>query len=356
MATVYDFIAQNNRRVFLLSFVFCVLVLLCTWGVAYSFGMAHYSHPPDGSDNYVDYIGKSIARKVIDAIFSGKNYEAPDIEWVSEDLYPKVRNFAWRTTAVVFLVLMCFLISPPRFLQSMVLNSSHAQRMQEAQYRELYRLAGTMFKTAGLPPPKLYIIEDNSLNAFTTGFSPANSALVVTRGLLNNLSNPELEAVLAHEAAHVACKDCKLMLTAVSSVLLFSFLAEVSFVSVFYGARRNIFAAAVIWCIGAVCAFLGFVAAPLGRLAISRGCEDRADALAAWICRNPQALASALRKIEKDPYVEILDNHPSMVGMCIANPRRETNFFLEVTGFWKTHPPISMRVRALEEMADTKIA
>lgn len=356
MATVYNFIHANNRRMFLLVFVFCVLVLACTWGVAYSFGMAHYSRPPDGSQSYSVYVGKAVARNLVNAIFEGRAYRAEEMEWVSDDLYPKARSFACRATAIVFLVMICFLVSPPRFLESMVLNSSHAHRMQEADYRELYRLAGTVFKTVGLPTPRLYVIEDSSLNAFTTGFSQKNSAVVVTRGLLNNLSRTELEAVLAHEAAHVVSNDCKLMLTAVSSVLLFTFLAEISFISVFYGAKRNIFAAAVIWCLGAVCAVLGFVMAPLGRMAVSRGCEERADSLAAWICRNPQALAGALKKIEKDPYVEILDNHPSMVGMCIANPRKEANLFLELTGFWNTHPPISIRIKNLQEMAGQKTA
>ena len=356
MNTVYDFIRANNRRVFFLAFTFCALVLIGTYWIAYSYGMAHYSRPPDGSESYTVYIGKTIVHNVIDAVFEGRAYRAEEMEWVTEDIYPKARGFAWRTTGIIFLVLLCFLVSPPRFLESMVLNSSHAQRMQEADYRELYRLVGSVFKTVGLKPPRLYVIEDASLNAFTTGFSSQNSAVVVTRGLLNNLSRPELEAVLAHEAAHVVCNDCKLMLTAVSSVLLFSFLAEVFFVSVFYGAKRNIFAAAVIWCLGAACAVLGFVFAPLGRLAVSRGCEERADSLAAWICRNPQALAGALKKIEKDPYVEILDNHPSMVGMCIANPRKEANLFLELTGFWNTHPPISIRIKNLQEMAGQKTA
>lgn len=351
MATAYEYIASNSRRIFLLVTAFTAVTLACVWWLAYGFGMAHYSRPPDGSDSYGDYMYKRAAHNIMQQL---TDYGAPSsqepLEWVEASVPSLARSFAWRAVLVVALVMILLAFSPLDIMETMVLNSAHALRLKEEDHRELYRLAGTVFMTAGLPMPRLYVVEDDSLNAFTTGFSPRSACVVLTRGMLDKLSRPELEAVLAHEAAHAVSGDCRMMLVAVSSVLLFKFLSECFFVGVFYGARKNIFSAVMFFVCGALSAVLGFVLAPLGRLAVSRACEFRADALGAKICRNPGALASALKKISEDSRVELLDRHPSMVGMCIVNPRKETNFFLAVTGLWNAHPPISARIHALNDM------
>lgn len=351
MATTYDYAASNNRRVFLLVSLFAVIVLAAVWAIGYGTGLAYYSRPPDDSGSYGTYINRLVAKNVMKLAFlDGRSGAEDPVEWVAADVPAQARSFAWRATAIAVLLLLLLLYSPFALMETMTLNAAHALRLQEKDHRELYRLAGTVFMTAGLPMPRLYVVEDDALNAFTTGFSPRSACVVLTRGMLDKLSRPELEAVLAHEAAHTSCGDCRLMLTAVSSVLLFSFLSEVFFVAVFLGLRRNIFASVLLWIMGAVCGVLGFVVAPLGRLAVSRSCEFRADALGAHICRNPAALASALEKIQADSRVEILDNHPTMVSMCIANPRGEKNLFLAVTGLWNTHPPVEARIAALRDM------
>lgn len=351
MATAYEYVSANGRRIFLLLAAFTAATLASVWALAYGFGLAHYSRPPDGSDSYGKFVSRTVASRVVNYVTDGSRSSllAP-VEWVETSVPVQARAFAWRAVFLTLAVMILLAYSPLEIMETMVLNAAHALRVQEDTHRELYRLAGTVFLTAGLPAPKIYVVADDSLNAFTTGFSPQNARLVLTQGALDKLSRPELEAVIAHEAAHAAAGDCRVMLTAVSSVLLFKFLSECFFVGALFGVRRNIFSGIVFFVCGAVSSALGFVLAPLGRLAVSRSCEFRADAMGALICRNPGALASALKKIAADCRVEILDRHPSMVGMCIANPRQETNFFLAVTGLWDSHPPLSARIRALHDM------
>lgn len=353
MATTYEYDASNSRRIFLLSAAFAVVTLVSVWFLAYGFGVAHYSRPPDGEDSYYSYLNKKAAGWVADrAINYTGDYSVSleDMEWVEASVPGQARAFAWRATGLVLLLMLFLAYSPFSFMETMTLNAAHALRLKEEDHRELYRVAGTVFLTVGLPAPRIYVVEDESLNAFTTGFSPRSSCLVLTRGALDKLTRLELEAVIAHEAAHAVRGDCRLMLVAVSSVLLFKFLSECFFVGIFYGVRRNLFSAVIFFVCGVASSVLGFLMAPLGRLALSRACEFRADALGAQICRNPGALASALKKIGEDSRVEILDRHPSMVGMCIANPRKENNFFLAVTGLWNAHPPVEDRIRALNDM------
>lgn len=355
--TVYDYISQNNRRTLVVFLVFFLLIGACIWGISYGFAVAHYSHPPDDSADYVDYSVKTVTGKIGDSIANAlfpppktQEVNEEEVEWIAPDVYPTARAFAWRTTLLFVLLLMLLLSAPPSFIENMPLSSAHASWMKSEQYRELYRLAGTVFMTAGLPTPKIYVIADDSLNAFTVGLSAKRACLVLTQGALDKLNRQELEAVIAHEAAHVACRDTRLMLVAVWSVFLFSFLAEVFTVVLYYGAKRNFVAIILLWILSAVCALIGFVFAPLGRLTVSRSCELRADALAVWLCRNPQALESALKKIAQNPYVSILENHPTMVGMCICNPSKKQTLFGLITGLGDSHPPLSVRLDNLRDM------
>lgn len=352
MATAYEYIAENNRRTFLVVGFFVALVLVSVWWLSFSFALAHYSRPPGESQTYNQYITKIVAKRIVDiaTAMPGETIEEEEIEWLAPDVYPQAKTFAWRATGFVGLLILWILLFPPLLMEVMVLNSSHSQLLKLEEYRELYRIAGTVYMTAGLPTPKIYLIADDSLNAFSVGLTPQRACLVVTKGLLNKLSRPELEAVIAHEAAHVLYGDTRVMLVAVYSVLLFRFLAESFWVTALYSVRRNVLAVIFLWILGAASSVLGLIFAPLGRLAISYECEARADARGALLCRNPGALARALKKIAEDPYVEILDNHPSMIAMCIYNPRREINLFLAMAGLWDTHPPLYTRVRALEDM------
>ena len=197
------------------------------------------------------------------------------------------------------------------------------------------------------------VVADKGLNAFSVGSSDSTAGIVLTQGLLDGLSRQELEAVLAHETAHLRNGDVKLMMAGLSSALLFSFLSEVLFLMAFNPKRGGVLGAVVGVLLGAVCAVMGWVALPLMRLALSRTAESNADAEAVLLCRNPQALIRALEKISKNSYVSVLANHPTMVAMCIAAPREKNSLVLSLTGFFSTHPPIEKRIAALRMMDGT---
>lgn len=352
MATAYEYIAENNRRTFLVAGFFVALVLVSVWWLSFSFALTYYSRPPGESKTYHEYITKLIAKRIADiaTAMPHQTIKEEEIEWLAPDVYPQAQAFAWRATGLIGLLILWILLFPPLLMEVMVLNCSHSQLLKLEEYRELYRIAGTVYMTAGLPTPKIYLIADDSLNAFSVGLTAQRACLVVTKGLLNKLSRPELEAVIAHEASHVLYGDTRVMLVAVYSILLFRFLSECFWVAAFYSARRNILSVIFLWILGMASSILGLIFAPLGRLAISYECEARADATGALLCRNPGALARALKKIAEDPYVEILDNHPSMIAMCIYNPRRENNLFLTMAGLWDSHPPLCTRISVLEDM------
>lgn len=236
---------------------------------------------------------------------------------------------------------------------STILNNAHATEISMHNNRQLYRLVENLCITRGLPLPKIYVIDDASLNAFATGRNPANAIIAVTSGLLEKLDKPELQGVLAHELSHIENRDTTLLLLAIEGIAFCTFFGEV-LLRMGRTAMRSrdgakfgliIFLAALVFVI------FGYIIAPLLRFAMSRQREYLADASAALMTRNPGALADALEKIRNDPRVEILDDHPSMAAMCIYAPGEiEASFFNKISGLYATHPPVAERIKRLRQM------
>ncbi len=350
MRNPYDMRTRNRRRIFFLFAVFCALIMLAVYWVAYGYALHYYAYEDlNGEKSYISRVTSAAFEYVASAAVSGSSsvsFEAPDME----ALQKASRAFAWRAVALVFLFALLWLKLSDKVSTSMALNAAHAIRLNDAQHRELYRLAGTACIAAGIKPVKLYVVADKGLNAFSVGSSDSTAGIVLTQGLLDGLSRQELEAVLAHETAHLRNGDVKLMMAGLSSALLFSFLSEVLFLMAFNPKRGGVLGTVVGVLLGAVCAVMGWVALPLMRLALSRTAESNADAEAVLLCRNPQALIRALEKISKNSYVSVLANHPTMVAMCIAAPREKNSLVLSLTGFFSTHPPIEKRIAALRMM------
>mgnify|MGYP004640550767 FL=1 len=349
MASAYDFKASNNRRIFMLSAVFVVLVLVAAWWVSYAFALgAFVSDPLNGEESYTAKVRHTLINHVIDNAVDGRMdaYFLPD----AVALKTKARGLANRVTLVVFLLGIFWVLKGYKYGEWLVLNAAHAVRLNEPEHRELYRLATTACKTAGVAAPRLYVIMDESLNAFTAGADPQRPAIVVTSGLLEKLSKQELEAVLSHEAAHIQFGDVKLIMTGLVTSLLFVLMGEACFASIVLNRKAGLLGFLASGIAGIFCWIIGIIVCPLMNLAVSRECELRADAQAVLLCRNTGALISALEKIAKDSRVEILDLHPSMVGLCIASPRAQSSLLLELSGLAATHPPMTMRIAALKEM------
>lgn len=243
--------------------------------------------------------------------------------------------------------------------KNMILSFSGAHPLQQSDAPELFRIVDNLAIRTGIKTPQVYIMEDNSLNAFATGYSPDKSAVIVTRGILKKLSSPELEAVLAHEFGHILNRDTRTMLVAITVTGIIQLIADLILRSLWFsgrarGGRREAHdqsGVIVFFAIGAVW-IIGCIGAILVQLGISRKREYLADAESVYLTRNPQSLITALEKITADPRVEQLDGQRSIAALCIADPLEEGNRSLldVLQGLFSTHPSTKKRIAELRSM------
>ena len=238
---------------------------------------------------------------------------------------------------------------------NIALGISGAKEVSKEGERELVRTVENLCIGAGLPMPKVYVIEDGSPNAFATGRDPDHAAVVVTRGLLQKLEKIELEGVLAHELSHIGNYDIRVMTIVVVLVGLTALMADFMLRLTFFGAGRRSGnrgkggggAVAIIYAVALLGAILTPIAAQAIRFAVSRQREYLADASAALLTRSPEGLARALEKIAADPDPLEVANKAT-AHLYINNPLREHKSFLN--NLFSTHPPIEERVRLLRAM------
>jgi heat shock protein HtpX len=236
---------------------------------------------------------------------------------------------------------------------------SGAHEVDKAQAPELYRLVENVSITAGLPMPRVYVIDDPSPNAFATGRDPEHAAVAVTSGLLAKLDRPELEGVLAHEFSHVGNYDIRLSSIIVVLVGFVVLMSDFFLRYTFWGGggRRNSNSGdgqvtAILMLIGIVLALLSPVIAMLMQLAISRKRELLADADGALLTRNPNGLADALQKITSDP-LSMRASNKATAHLFIASPLHDANGKAKgfMAGLFDTHPDPAVRIARLREMA-----
>jgi heat shock protein HtpX len=233
---------------------------------------------------------------------------------------------------------------------------SQAREVTKGEEPELYRTVENLCIGAGLPMPKVYVIEDGSPNAFATGRDPEHAAIAVTRGLLQKLDKLELEGVIAHELSHIGNYDIRMMTIVVVLVGLTALMADFALRLTLFGAGRRSSnrgrsggaGFAIIYVIALVAIILTPIAAQLIRFAISRQREFLADSSAALLTRYPEGLARALEKISADPDPLEVANKAT-AHLYINDPLREHTSFLN--NLFSTHPPIAERVRLLRAMA-----
>jgi heat shock protein HtpX len=224
----------------------------------------------------------------------------------------------------------------------------------EQDHRELYRTVENLCIGAGLPMPKVYIIEDGSMNAFATGRDPDHASVAITRGLLDKLDRRELDGVIAHELSHIGNRDTLIMTTVVVLIGTLALLADLALRLTWYGAGtrnsyrdRNSKGAGIIMVLALVAIIVAPIVARLISFAISRQREYLADASGALLTRYPEGLASALEKIsgDKDP----LDAATKATEhLYFVNPLTEHASFLN--NLFASHPPIEERIRLLRAM------
>jgi heat shock protein HtpX len=236
--------------------------------------------------------------------------------------------------------------------RSMIAGLTHAQEVSAEQLRPLRRVVENVSIAAGLPvTPEVRIVDDSAPNAFAAGLRPEKSFVGVTTGLLQTMPKRELEAVLAHEVSHIRHRDTYLMTIATIFAGVIALIADVGFRAIAYGGRSRKAGALV-----AVLAIVGFILAPyaalLLRMSLSRRREFLADAGAAEILNDPEAMALALRRLELDTtsirYAEGSTSH-----LWVESPTdrvdSERRGVLALTSWFNTHPPLPARIAALEE-------
>jgi len=237
------------------------------------------------------------------------------------------------------------------YSDKIVLALSGAKRIEKKDNPELYRIVENLCITAGLPMPKIYLINDPQPNAFATGRNPQNSAIAVTTGLLERLERTELEGVISHELAHIGNRDILLATILVVLVGLIVYSTEFFFRISFWQrpSKREKRKSPILMIIGLILMILAPLLATLIRLAISRKREFLADATGSLLTRYPEGLARALEKISKFPYPLKRANNAT-AHLYIINPFRGKESKSWLHRLFSTHPPVEERIKALRGM------
>ncbi len=293
MATLYTHQDENVRKTWLLMFFFLVIVIAIGWGFSYYF------------DNLIIlYI--AIVMAVLTNVFS---------YWNSDKL---------------------------------VVRLTGAKPITRESHTELWNVVENLSITAGLPMPRVHIVNDSAPNAFATGRDPEHAVVAATTGLLDTLDRNELEGVMAHELSHVGNRDMLVSTVAVVLVGFIAILADLFIRMTFYGGgRRDSKGGGLIMVIGIVAAILLPIAAKLIHLAVSRKREFLADASGALLTRYPEGLASALEKISSYGSPMKRTSHAT-AHLFISNPfgnEKKKSF----NRFFMSHPPAEERIAILRD-------
>lgn len=300
MANMFDEAAKNKFKSYLLMFLFAAVLI----GLAYVIGLWY------GQGSPTIIIGFMFIAFIISIMMS-------------------LASYFWGDKAAL-----------------QISNARPANKKEHAHY--INSVEGLAI-AAQVPTPKIYVIPDQSINAFATGRDPEHASIAVTEGALKKLNRVELEGVIAHEMAHIKNYDMRLMTVTVILVGLIALLSDLFIRSMWFGGRNNDNGGrgnAVILVVGIVLAILAPIIAELIKLAISRSREYAADATGAILSRHPQGLADALKKIKKDSTPETRVATKATAHLFFSNPFKKGSF----SNMFSTHPPIDERIRRLEMM------
>ncbi|HRE39100.1 MAG TPA: M48 family metallopeptidase [Chitinophagaceae bacterium] len=270
---------------------------------------------------------------------TGEHHEDPNL------LFAQVMPFVLIGVGIWFLIAWA---GHSAFIR-MATGSKPLERMEN---KRVYNLTENLCIAQGMQMPKLYIIEDDSLNAFASGINQRTYSISLSRGIINKLDDDELEAVIAHELTHIRNRDVRLLIVSIIFVGIFAFLAEMAFRSLrFAGSGRrskDSKGSGAIILIAIVVTAIAYFLSILLRFGISRKREYLADAGSAEMTKKPYALANALRKISNDPLIEAVESR-DVAQLFIDNPKPSTHKSASWDNMFATHPPIEKRIELLEQ-------
>ena len=225
---------------------------------------------------------------------------------------------------------------------ALAVNGAH--EVTKRQEPRLYRTVENLSIATGMPMPRVYVMEDQALNAFATGRDPNHAVVCATRGLLNILDDTELEAVMAHELGHVKNYDIRLMMIVFGLVSAVGIIADILMRMMWFSDNRDRDRSPVLMLLGLVAVIVAPIVAVVVQMAVSRQREYLADGTGVLTTRYPEGLISALQKIGSAGSATRRQN-TATAHLFFANPLRGG-----FSKWFSTHPPISDRVKRLQEM------
>lgn len=319
-------IARNNVNSILLLFAFPCIILGMLWIFCCILG---YRTSYDGY-SYIDF-------------------DTANQSWLS--------MMPWAVAIVIAWSLIAYF-----FHAQMIQHATGARALDRRENPRIYNMVENLCMTAGMPMPKVYVIDDPQLNAFASGINTKTYAVTLTTGIINLLSDEELNGVIAHELTHIRNRDTKVLIISIVFVgilsTLLTFLMRWGFnMFLFSGHSRrssnernnNGITALVVVVVATLCAAIAYFLTLLTRFAISRKREFMADAGGAELTRNPRALASALRKISADPGLGHVGRE-DIAQLYIIHPKLHAQSLADkFQSLFNTHPSTKERIRILEQ-------
>lgn len=280
-------------------------------------------------------------------LFAGFFIVVLALGWVLGELFA----YGFIGIGVAFILAMVGAVFSYYYSDKMVLAISGARPVEKKQFPFLVNTVEGLSIAAGIPAPKLYYIADSAPNAFATGRDPKHSVICVTTGLLDKMDRQELEGVISHEMSHIKNRDILVMTVTVVLVGVVALVSDMILRSFFWGGHRSDARGRgnmVLLVIALLLAVLAPIIATLMKLAVSRKREFLADADGALLTRNPEGLARALEKMDRDK--EPLEAaNAATAHLYIANPLKNHHGWFD--GLFSTHPPLAERVKVLRERA-----
>jgi heat shock protein HtpX len=249
------------------------------------------------------------------------------------------------TIALIFALAMNFISY--WFSDKIVLKMYRAKQVTEAEAPELYSIVRSLVQKAGMPMPKVYIMNQDQPNAFATGRNPKHAAVAVTTGILRILTREELQGVIGHELAHIKHRDILIGTIAATIAGAISYLAQMAQWAMIFGGHRGDDDDGGSPIAAFVMMIVGPIAAMIIQMAISRSREYAADSGGAEIAGNPRYLAGALRKLHMASQQIPMHANPATSHMFIVKPFSGRGFLK----LFSTHPPIEERIARLESMS-----
>ena len=251
---------------------------------------------------------------------------------------------------VIIAVTIWFFIA--YFANTMMIQlATNSSTLERKENKRVYNLVENVCMANGMAMPKVNVIEDNALNAFASGINKKSYTVTLTRGIINTLDDNELEGVIAHELTHIRNRDVRLLIVSIIFVGIFTMIAQMAVRMAFYSSmgknrgnsKNNGAGVLIMMLIIAALGVIGYVFSLLIRLTISRKREFMADAGAAQMTKNPMALASALRKISRNPEIQNVKRED--VAQLYIEHKSKGLF----SGLFATHPSIEHRIAILEQ-------